>query len=378
MEPSALHEGRCSVSQGPFTRIVILLAFTALLLTACAPSIEQLHEDRDVAGLAEVLVTDYDAEARAAAATALGDIGAVEATPALVRSLGDPDPDVRTAVAQSLGEVGDERAVVPLLDASYDEDQAVADEALWAATDVLASMPEGEAVQLLLDAMADPEADVVVAAEEQLEYLLTELDPATAGEAVIGADAADEWLTVALGVGEDELSVETKLLGLQIDPPDSFDAPAQALCDAGTPIAGARSYEDSEAFHPAVVVGPNPWPAESGTWTPTALRFLELVVSVEDVAWEQLEVCSGYVFDDSPDSAEIIRERGEQTVRVLRASDGSVVEEQSFTGSDPRPCEEEEMFTDAEVAEGKRLRGDDPDLAEAVEWLEALVHPPRR
>lgn len=367
------------MSRGPFVRILIVLVATALLGTACAPTVEQMRDDGDLVGLSRALVTNEDADVRVAAATAIGELEAVEATPVLAHSLGDPNPRVRVAAAQSLGVVGDERAVVPLLDASYDEEQEVADEALWAATDVLAAMPEAEAVELLFDAMADHQIDVADAAEEQLDYLLSQLDPVAAGEAVLAAEADDEWLATALGVGEGDLSVETKLLGLQIEALESIEAPAQALCDAGTPVAAARSYEESDGFHPAVVVGTNPWSADSATWAPTALRFLELVVHVEDVEWEQREVCPGYVSDDDADSAEVIRERAEQTVRVLRASDGSVVEEQTFTGADPRACEDEEFFTDAEVAEGqKRLRGEAPDLAEALEWLEALVNPPRR
>ena len=56
-----------------------------------------------------------DPEVRRLAATLLGELGAVEAVPALTRLLADPSPRVRFAAGQALARAGDGRAVGPLV-----------------------------------------------------------------------------------------------------------------------------------------------------------------------------------------------------------------------------------------------------------------------
>ena len=58
-----------------------------------------------------------DPEVRRLAATLLGELGAVEAVPALSRMLADPSPRVRFAAGQALARVGDARAVEPIVKA---------------------------------------------------------------------------------------------------------------------------------------------------------------------------------------------------------------------------------------------------------------------
>ena len=60
-------------------------------------------------------LTQPDPEVRRLAATLLGELGAVEAVPALTRMLADPAPRVRFAAGEALARVGDARAVAPLV-----------------------------------------------------------------------------------------------------------------------------------------------------------------------------------------------------------------------------------------------------------------------
>jgi HEAT repeat protein/glucose/arabinose dehydrogenase len=60
-------------------------------------------------------LTQADPEVRRLAATLLGELGAVEAVPALSEMLADPSPRARFAAGQALARVGDARAVEPLL-----------------------------------------------------------------------------------------------------------------------------------------------------------------------------------------------------------------------------------------------------------------------
>ena len=62
-------------------------------------------------------LTQPDPEVRRLAATLLGELGAVEAVPALSRMLADPSPRVRFAAGQALARVGDARAVAQILGA---------------------------------------------------------------------------------------------------------------------------------------------------------------------------------------------------------------------------------------------------------------------
>ena len=398
--------GRCVMSPGLFLRRFLPFVLAALLVGACAPSIEELRDAGDVEGLAEVLQADPDGRVRAAAATALGTLGsveatpaliaalgdeharvratvahslgeldAVEATPALIAALGDEHAGVRASVARTLGEVGDVTAVVPLLDASYDEDDAVFERAVAAVAQVLASLPDDEAVEALVSAINDEEANVKEAAEEELSILLADLERVAAAEAVIAADAGDAWLAMALDVAEEDLAAETRVLDLQIEPLAEIQSAAEGVPDE-TPVAEAHPYEPTDGFHPAIVISPDRREDSSRRWAPTAVRFLELVIIVDEVEWQERAVCDDYVSDERSETAWITRQRAQQTVRVLNASNGELIEEDTFVGSDPRACEDQEAFTDQEVVEGKLLRGDQPDLSDAVTWLESLINPP--
>ena len=209
------------------------------------------------------------------------------------------------------------------------------------------------------------------------------LDGALLGAAFLNATdftgatgISDDMLVAALGVPVEALALETAARSIRFDAAEAMTLAGEGVRD-GTPVAGARGFDGSPAFHPALVVGPTAGaftPSWSDfvrdDWAPTGLRFLELVVVERETAWETLEVCE-YVSNGAP-APPITRYRPSVTVHVLAASDGRIVGERTFVGTSPRECTASEPFNLTE------LRGDPPNLGtDAVAWLTAdFVHPP--
>jgi hypothetical protein len=98
-------------------------------------------------------------------------------------------------------------------------------------------------------------------------------------------------------------------------------------------------------------------------------------VIVEDVnkTAQEIETCQ-YKPDLTGVPGSITRYRSTQTVRVVSAADGQPVAEQTFQGADPSPCLDIERFPLGQPHLDRF--GDDPDLTQAVPWLESLIHPP--
>lgn len=172
-----------------------------------------------------------------------------------------------------------------------------------------------------------------------------------------------------------QLAAETRRRGIELD---ALTAITDAVTFDGSGTPGARAYQASAGFHPALVFDEELWAA--GTWkvsadlgktqwTPTALRFLELVVLKYSVAWTQIQHCGGYVYAISRLPAPgVTRFRAYQTVRVFSALDGKLVAKKTFTGKDPRLC--------AATEPSPSLYGAEPVITAAVPWLESLIHPP--
>lgn len=79
------------------------------------PNVSKLKAKRDVKGLIKALEYKKDVAVRKAAATALGEIGDVQAVRPLVGTLKDTDRDVCQVAAEALGKIGDAQAVEPLV-----------------------------------------------------------------------------------------------------------------------------------------------------------------------------------------------------------------------------------------------------------------------
>lgn len=79
------------------------------------PRVERLIEQRDLAGLIRLL-TDRDAEQRAAAARALAAFDPLAAAQPLIAALDDPESVVRHAAAAALAELDDDRVVAAIVE----------------------------------------------------------------------------------------------------------------------------------------------------------------------------------------------------------------------------------------------------------------------
>ncbi|HUV39166.1 MAG TPA: HEAT repeat domain-containing protein, partial [Planctomycetota bacterium] len=101
--------------------------------------------DRAAAGLLMTRLKDDDARVAAAAAEALGQLGAAEAQPALMNLLGSPDAEVRRAAAGALGKLKARAAVPGLVKLLDDPNDFVS----VAAADALAQIGETSAVEPL-------------------------------------------------------------------------------------------------------------------------------------------------------------------------------------------------------------------------------------
>jgi hypothetical protein len=248
-----------------------------------------------------------------------------------------------------------------------DQAAEVRDAATQALPELLSALSDFDAVTALVDALGDERT--AIPADAALRQLLASMGPDRAAAIVNDAGLGDAWLAVALGVPEEQLATETRRRGIQLEPLDAISS-AVGVARDGTPVAGAHAYLPSDGFHPAIVLErvrefdeASPWEIVREQWAPTALRFVELVVIEDEIIWEELEVC----LYDGPS---ITRYRALQTVRVVSASDGQLVAEQAYQGTDPRLCQASEDYYLTE------LHGEEPDLTQAIAWLESLINPP--
>lgn len=302
-------------------------------------------------------------DAASAAYLALaGRLPAAEVANALLGALDGESTAVRAAAASGLGGVGQETAVVPLLRLLDDPAVPVKDAAATGMAKLLPRLADTTAFETLLAATKGESAAVAKRAAAALRTYLAGLGPQRASEIVIAASAGDAWLAVGLGVPAARLAAETRRLGMQLEPLDGI-VTAAAVAQSGRRVPGAHKYVASSAFHPAVVFGDDLAGAAADQWTPTALRFLEVVVT-ERVTWQRIQVCRYY----GPD---ITRYRAVMTVKVISATTGKVVTTRAFKGADPRKCRQQEAYDLTE------LRGATPRVTPAITWLAAIIRPPK-
>jgi hypothetical protein len=325
-----------------------------------------------------------DADARALTALVYGQSPAL-AVSALAAAFADPTiaPAATTTLQQyvtTISHASDTRAsetIVPLLQVQADPAgaQAARDTATQSLAGLLAAMADDRAVAGLL--AATRAQTVAAGADATLRQYLAGIGPDRAAAAVLTASAGDAWLAVALGVPPEQLATETRRRGIQLDPPALINSTA-TLARAGQPIPGTHPYQPSDGYHPAVLLsaGAGPLDAPSAQWAPTAVRFLELVVVIDQInrTGEQIETCDYQPNDPTVPAGSITRYHMTQTVRVISTTDAHIVAEQTFKGADPDTCHDVEVFPQS-FPNITRV-GDPPDLTAATPWLESIIHPP--
>lgn len=273
----------------------------------------------------------------------------------------------RTTLMDLLGAIDPGRGVRALLIVQADSRTAVSTEAKTQITKILGGLNDNAAVALLQELVGDDAESVSTAAKALFTAYLVGIGPDRGAKAVLNQQAGDEWLAVALGVAFDQLSVETKKRGIQIDSMASINGGAESVPD-GTAMAVAHAYTASDGFHPLVIVGPGGY-----TWAPgepTALRFLELVALVKDGDNQQVEVCR---YTGPTGTATVTRYQQTRVVTVYSALTAQVVANQTFTGGAPAACQRSiTTYSGASLS----IDGDPPADATLTAWLNSLVHAP--
>ena len=173
-------------------------------------------------------LTADDWISRAAAAWALGEIGATEAVAELIDALRDPETWVRKNAALSLGKLEDTRTVGPLLVALSDPESSVRERS----ADSLGEIGSTQAVPALIEALNDSDGEVREATARALGRLGDSRAVPALIETLWDTDSqVREWSARALGWLNDEIATEPLRMALQ-DPDDQVrEAAMRALAD---------------------------------------------------------------------------------------------------------------------------------------------------
>ena len=245
-----------------------------------------------------------------------------------------------------------------------------------ALTALLTGMQDKEAARALLDALGN--TVVHDAADAALRQYLAGLGPERAGPAIAAVYFLDDWLAVALGVTPDQLAAETRRRGLQLEPPGDIAAAAPRSPETGQPSSPLTPTSPRTGTAP---------PRRGSTRGWDAVRTSPNAVGADRTAVPRVRRDRRGRQQNRPGDRDlpiqtrphrrpgsITRYRSTQTVRVVSAADGQPVAEQTFQGADPSPCLDIERFPLGQPHLDRF--GDDPDLTQAVPWLESLIHPP--
>jgi HEAT repeat protein len=341
---------------------------------ALGPYLTQIGPDRAVAALlaaqgdSRESVSSEATTQREALITGLPDEDAVRILIALyANGPSDVGDAAKATLADLLSTSNPSRAVRALLVVQADSRTAVSTEAGTQITKILGGLDDKAAVNLLGGLARDSTESVSVAAKTLFTAYLVGIGPDRAAKAVLSTNAGDDWLAVALGVTRDQLSLETKKRGIQIDSMSSINDAADPVPD-GTALTAAHAYAASEGFHPLVILGPGKYAWAAGE--PTALRFLELVAYVKDGDNQQVEVCR---YTGTAGTATVTRYQQTRVVTVYSALTAQVVATQTFTGGTPAACQRNiSTYSGAALT----INGDPPADATLSTWLNSLVHAP--
>jgi len=341
---------------------------------ALGPYLTQIGPDRAVAALlaaqgdSRESVSSEAAAQRKALIDGLPNEDAVRILIALyANGTSDVADAAKATLADLLSAINPNRAVRALLIVQADSRTAVSTEARTQITKILGGLDDNAAVAVLQGLAGDSTESVSVAAKALFTAYLVGIGPDRAAKAVLSQQAGDEWLAVALGVTLDQLSLETKKRGIQIDSMSSINAAADPVPD-GTALTAAHAYAASDGFHSLVILGPGSYSWAAGE--PTALRFLELVAYVKDGDDKQVEVCP---YSGSAGNATVTRYQHTRVATVYSALTAQVVATQTFTGGTPAACQRNiTTYSGAALT----IYGDPPADATLTTWLNSLVHAP--
>ncbi|WP_119071418.1 HEAT repeat domain-containing protein [Aggregatilinea lenta] len=198
------------------------------------PNVEKLRAKRDVEGLIKALQHKNE-KIRCAAATALGQLGDVQAVESLIVGLKDESIVVCNEAAAALGQIRDTRAVEPLI--------AMLNENSYAAAQALEEIGDPRTIELLLMVIKDDNGNARKRADSTLIKIgVRAVEPLIV--ALKDQDASVRGIAAqALGKIGDSRAVEPLIVALKDQDPSVRRIAAQALGKIG----------DSRAVEPLIV-----------------------------------------------------------------------------------------------------------------------------
>ena len=189
----ALNEFHRDIYQDPALEHLLdaLASNDARVRKAAAEALGFLGNRAAVGPLLDVALYDDDDSVRRAAADALNEIYPDGALDYLLDALTDEDPATRSAAAQALGFLGNRAALHPLADlALNDGDETVRQ----TAAEALGELDRGRAAEILIQALADEEADSREAASEALEDIGASLTTLENGTSLVTDGNLGYWV----------------------------------------------------------------------------------------------------------------------------------------------------------------------------------------
>lgn len=227
----------------------------------------QADESREACVRAlETALRDADASVRAAAAEALGDLGATEALAALLVAVEDDAPNVREQAIVALGELRDARATVRLERALSDSRPEVRFQAVMAYPRVTSS--RADAAKALLKATRDADELVAHIAFRMAEELADEdgggLDAQIVERAVACLDHASMRVRAVAAVvassAEDDRARDAllRVIDGRTATPDSEDVIAAIELAGERPVVEAKPALEKRAFGGVLGLGRDP------------------------------------------------------------------------------------------------------------------------
>lgn len=147
-------------SRNQFIWRLVSIILMMTIIVACTPDIEKLAETGNTKKLIEALNYEKDAQIRASAARALGEIGDPVAIKAIIPLLADSDPEVHQAAADVLIQFGNEAAKVLVAEAK-NSDENMHDLMI----DLLSKMDQSAYASLCL-AISDVDQEAVKVAKD--------------------------------------------------------------------------------------------------------------------------------------------------------------------------------------------------------------------
>jgi HEAT repeat protein len=183
---------------------------------------------------------------RAAAAVALGDLGASEALPALLVGIEDADPHVRQMAINALGEIGDGRAAPRLLRALADERPEVRYQAIIAFPRV--SEDASAVVAAIERALADT--------DESVRYIALRIAEERADAGVMGArNRVVQGAKELLGDPAPYVALAAAIFLAKLGENEGRELLLRAIDNATLRLRGSSREDENEAILVAGAIG---------------------------------------------------------------------------------------------------------------------------